>query len=58
MKSIIVGIVLFMVALWGGSYLLYIIPSSSWLFIPSLVTTALLAVAGYALASEGFYNLD
>jgi hypothetical protein len=48
--KIVGGLALMMVALWGGSYLMDVIPVTSWVRGPTLFTSAFVGVGGYMVA--------
>jgi uncharacterized protein with PQ loop repeat len=51
---IMYGIFLIAISLWGGAYLLHIVPTRDWSETPIVLTSILLFFGGVALAIQGF----
>lgn len=47
------GIAIVLAALWGGAYLLDVLPKNDWRAFPSYITTLLVGMGGFALFATG-----
>lgn len=54
MKLFITGVVLMLIALWGGSYVVFSLPDNHWAEFPSLLTSLLLFMSG---GSTAIFNI-
>jgi hypothetical protein len=57
MKTLLLGLTLFMGSLWGGSYLYSSIPINHWTHFPLLVTVVFVGLAGASVALYKVYEL-
>ena len=57
MLKIVTGLVLCLVALWGGAYALYAIGSESWMHFPAYMTAVCSSVVGVMLVFVGLSDV-
>lgn len=57
MKLFITGVVLMLIALWGGSYVVFSLPDNHWAEFPSLLTSLLLFMSGGSTAAIGLTDI-
>jgi len=55
MNKKITGVFIFLTALWGGSYLYFIIPPNHWASVPTGITAYIVGAFGVGLT---FFNND
>ena len=56
--SIVVGLVMFLAALWGGAWLYSIFPPRSTYGLPAFMSALILAISGIAFILFGGYKLE
>jgi hypothetical protein len=57
MLKIVIGLMLCLVALWGGAYALYVIEYESWMHFPAYMTAVFSAAGGVVLIAIGVADL-
>ena len=53
---VVLGIVMSLTALWGGGYVLHILPTGWWPAFPTMLTFALVGLVGVALTFWGVFG--
>lgn len=57
MKLLITGVVMVLVAIWGGSYVVISLPDNHWAEFPSFITSLLLFIFGGATTALGLTDI-